>query len=45
VKASETLGLPGSRETMDRVMNSVEDLIAYNLPKITTRPTPERCAR
>jgi zinc protease len=33
VKASETLRLPGSRETMDRVMNSVEDLIAYNLPE------------
>ena len=33
VKASETLRLPGSRETMDRVMNSVEDLVEYNLPE------------
>jgi zinc protease len=33
VKASETLRLPGSRETMDRVMNSVEDLVAYGLPE------------
>ena len=33
MKASETLRLPGSRETMDRVMNSVEDLVAYGLPE------------
>jgi zinc protease len=33
VKASETLRLPGSRETMDRVMNSVEDLVQYDLPE------------
>ena len=33
MKASEPLRLPGSRETMERVMNSVEDLIAYNLPE------------
>ena len=33
VKASETLRLPGSRETMDRVMSSVEDLVAYDLPE------------
>jgi zinc protease len=33
VKASETLRLPGSRETMDRVMNSVEDLVEYDLPE------------
>ena len=33
VKASETLRLPGSRETMDRVMASVEDLVQYDLPE------------
>ena len=33
VKASETLRLPGSRETMDRVMSSVEDLVQYDLPE------------
>jgi zinc protease len=33
VKASETLRLPGSRETMNRVMNSVEDLVEYDLPE------------
>jgi zinc protease len=33
VKASETLRLPGSRETMDRVMSSVEDLVEYDLPE------------
>jgi zinc protease len=33
VKASQTLRLPGSRETMDRVMNSIEDLVAYDLPE------------
>ncbi|MGA2269246.1 MAG: pitrilysin family protein [Bryobacteraceae bacterium] len=33
VKASETLRLPGSRETIDRVMNSVEDLVRYDLPE------------
>jgi zinc protease len=33
VKASETLRLPGSRETMDRVMNSVEELVEYDLPE------------
>ena len=33
VKASETLRLPGSRETMDRVMSSIEDLVEYDLPE------------
>jgi zinc protease len=33
VKASETLRLPGSRETIDRVMNSIEDLVQYDLPE------------
>jgi zinc protease len=33
VKASQTLRLPGSRETMDRVMSSVEDLVQYDLPE------------
>jgi zinc protease len=33
VKASETLRLPGSRETMDGVMSSVENLVAYGLPE------------
>jgi zinc protease len=33
VKASETLRLPGSRETMDRVMSSIEDLVEYGLPE------------
>ena len=33
VKASETLRLPGSRETIDRVMSSVADLVEYDLPE------------
>ena len=33
VKASETLRLPGSRETMDRVMSSIGDLVEYGLPE------------
>jgi len=33
VKASETLRLPGSRETIDRVMSSVGDLVEYGLPE------------
>jgi zinc protease len=33
VQASETLRLPGSRETMDDVMRSVENLVEYNLPE------------
>jgi len=33
VKASETLRLPGSRETMQSVEASVEDLVAYDLPE------------
>jgi zinc protease len=33
VKASETLRLPGSRETMDSVMSSIEDLVEYDLPE------------
>jgi zinc protease len=33
VKASETLRLPGSRETMDSVRSSIEDLVAYDLPE------------
>ena len=33
VKASETLRLPGSRETMDSVMRSIEDLVEYDLPE------------
>jgi zinc protease len=33
VKASETLRLPGSRETMDSVRGSVEDLVQYDLPE------------
>jgi zinc protease len=33
VKAAETLRLPGSRETMQSVMASVEDLVEYNLPE------------
>jgi zinc protease len=33
VKASETLRLPGSRETMDRVMSLIEDLVEYDLPE------------
>ena len=33
VKASETLRLPGSRETIDRVMSSIGDLVEYDLPE------------
>ena len=33
VKASETLRLPGSRETIDRVMSSIGDLVEYGLPE------------
>jgi len=33
VKASETLRLPGSRETMNSVMSSIEDLVEYDLPE------------
>ena len=33
VKASETLRLPGSRETIGRVMSSVADLVEYGLPE------------
>jgi zinc protease len=33
VKASETLSLPGSRETIDRVMSSIGDLVEYGLPE------------
>jgi zinc protease len=33
VKASETLRLPGSRETMQSVMSSVESLVGYGLPE------------
>jgi zinc protease len=32
VKTSETLRLPGSRETMGEVAASIEDLVEYNLP-------------
>ena len=32
VKASETLRLPGSRETIDRVLQSISDLVQFNLP-------------
>ena len=32
VKKSETLRLPGSRETIGEVANSIEDLVQYSLP-------------
>ncbi|MGA3076523.1 MAG: pitrilysin family protein [Bryobacteraceae bacterium] len=32
VQASETLSLPGSRETMSEVANSIETLVEYGLP-------------
>jgi zinc protease len=32
VKTSETLRLPGSRETINQVRNSIENLIIYGLP-------------
>jgi len=45
VKASETLRLPGSRETIDRVMSSIGDLVEYDLPEDYYQTTPEKCAR
>jgi len=33
VQANETLSLPGSRETMDEVANSIETLVEYGLPE------------
>ncbi len=33
VKASETLRLPGSRETIDRVLSSIQELVEYDLPE------------
>jgi zinc protease len=33
VKASETLRLPGSRETATSVVNAVEDMVRYDLPE------------
>jgi zinc protease len=32
VQASETLRLPGSRETLEQVLGSIQDLIQYQLP-------------
>jgi zinc protease len=32
VQTSQTLRLPGSRETIDQVMGSIEDLVEYGLP-------------
>jgi zinc protease len=32
VQANETLSLPGSRETMNEVGNSIEELVEYGLP-------------
>jgi zinc protease len=32
IKANETLKLPGSRETINEVENSIEDLVHYGLP-------------
>jgi zinc protease len=32
VKALETLRLPGSRETIDNVLDSVQDILQFNLP-------------
>ena len=45
VQASETLRLPGSRETIGQVQGSIQDLIQYSSPTTTIRPTPRRCAR
>ncbi len=33
VQTSQTLRLPGSRETIDQVMSSIEDLVEYSLPE------------
>ncbi len=33
VQTSQTLRLPGSRETIDQVMSSIEDLVEYGLPE------------
>jgi zinc protease len=33
VQTSQTLRLPGSRETIDQVMSSIEDLVEYALPE------------
>ena len=33
VKASQTLRLPGSRETIDQVLGSIQELMQYNLPE------------